>query len=191
MEILGTMPQAVTAAAYKRAVHILPDDAADDALFEGYLLAAQMTVEDATRRPMTPRNVTITTRATGWRRWWLPICPVTSITAIRWQDESGAWVDMDAGAVRLEMPQDEPQLVVPAGFWDGVSDGAAVAVDVAAGLTDCDHKHPLGQAVILLVKDWYEAGIAVEKKEFLDVSFGCRAIMKQRRYYRPREFGAC
>ena len=41
------------------------------------------------------------------------------------------------------------------------------------------------------MKDWYEAGIAVEKKEFLDVSFGCRAIMKQRRYARPREFGAC
>jgi uncharacterized phiE125 gp8 family phage protein len=191
MDLIGTQTQAVSAAAYKRAVHILPDDADDDALFEGYLMAAQMVVEDATRRPLTPRSLRITTRATGWRRWWLPVCPVSAVSAIRWQRTDGTWADLDASALRLEMPADEPQLVVPDGFWAGVQDGAPVAVDATVGLSDCDHRHPLGQAVILLVKDWYEAGIAVEKKEFLDVSFGCRAIMKQRRYARPREFGAC
>lgn len=191
MELIGTMPPAVTATAYKRAVHIMPEEADDDALVEGYLLAAQMTVEEATRRPLTQRVLRISTRATGWRRWWLPICPVHSVSAIKWQGENGQWVALDHAAARLEMGQDEPQLVVPELFWAGVADGAPVAVDVMAGMTACDHRHPLGQAVILLVKDWYEAGLSVETKEFLNVSFGCRAIMKQRRYTRPREFSVC
>ncbi len=190
MRLLDPMPQAVSAAAYKRAVHILPDDTDDDVLLNSYLTAAQLTVEKAARRPLLPRSVTLSARVTGWTRWWLPVCPVTEIESLRWQAEDGTWADLDISAVRLEMPHDEPQLVVPDGFFAAAPDGAAIELDATVGLDGVDHAHPLGQAVILLVKDWYEAGIAVEKKEFLDVSFGCRALMKQWRYHRPCEYGA-
>ena len=82
MRLIDPLPQAVSVEAYKRAVHILPDDVDDDALFNGYLTAAQITVEKATRRLMLPRDVCFSTRASGWRRWWLPVCPVSEVKAI-------------------------------------------------------------------------------------------------------------
>lgn len=190
MRLLDPLPQAVSAEAYKRAVHILPEDTDDDMLLNGYLRAAQMTVEKATRRPLLSREITLTARAAGWLRWWMPVCPVTALQEMRWQAADGTWRILDIAAARIEMAHDEPQLVLPDGFFAGVTDGAAIELDAVAGVAGVDHSHPLGQAVILLVKDWYEAGIAVEKKEFLDVSFGCRALMKQWRYNRPSEYGA-
>lgn len=190
MQLLGAYPQAITVSAYKRAVHIMPDQSDDDTLLEGYLRAAQMTVEKATRRPMLPRSARFATRVAGWRRWWLPMCPVSAITAVRWQDEDGQWVTLDATAVRLETGEEEPQVVVPDGYWSAASDGAPVAVDATAGLIDVDHTHPLGQAVILLARDWYLAGVALEKIDVTNVTFGARSLMKQWRYQRPREFAA-
>lgn len=190
MKSVTDIPQAVSLQDLKRSIHIMPDDSEDDLLFTGYLTAAQEVVETATRRLISPRSVKFELRAVGCLRWWFPVCPVTDVTSLRWQQANGVWADLDFTAVRLESQDDEPQLVFPDGFWATVTDGAAVEVVADAGYSEMTMPRPLKQAAMLLVKDWYEAGIAVEKKEFLDVSFGCRAIMKQYRYARPREYGA-
>lgn len=189
MQTIGAIPAALSVLDFKRSIHIMPDDTDDDALFAAYLVAAQETVEAATRRPMLPRSVKFEARAAGYARWWFPVCPVSEVVSVMWQQTDGTWLSLDASAVRLEMADDEPQLVFPAGFWVGVSEGAAIAVEAVVGYAAPALPVALKQAAYLLVKDWYEAGIAVEKKEFLDVSFGCRALMNQRKYSRPAEYG--
>lgn len=189
MKNVEPVPPALSVAEFKRSIHIMVDDEDDDVLFAAYLAVAQETVETATRRPMLARSVKFEMRASGYARWWFPVCPVAEVTSIKWQQGDGSWADLDATALRLEMPDDEPQLVFPAGFWGDVDDGAAIAVEAAAGYAEADLPLAMKQAAYLMVKDWYEAGIAVEKKEFLDVSFGCRALMKQCKYSRPAEFG--
>lgn len=191
MQNIGIIPQLVDVTAFKRAVHIMADDADDDVLFAANLAGAQEVVETHTRRALTPRTLQIEARAVGWSRWWVPVCPVQSLTAVSVQSEDGTWQALTAASVRLESAADEPQLVFPAGFWDDALDVASVRFTFAAGYAEGLAPVSLGQAIILLAKDWFEAGIAVEKKEFLDVSFGCRALMKQWRYARPREFAAC
>lgn len=189
MKTIGIIPQAVSVEEFKRAVHIMADDADDDVLFASNLAGAQEVVETYTRRALTVRDLVIEARAVGWQRWWVPVCPVVALTGLSVQTENGTWLQLEHTALRLEAADDEPQLVFPGGFWSGAPEGAAVRFSFDAGHAAVPQS--LKQAIILLAKDWYEAGIAVEKKEFLDVSFGCRALMKQWRYARPREFGAC
>lgn len=183
MKALTAIPQAVSLEEYKRAVHILDED--DNTLFTAYLKAGQEVVEDGSRRPMLPRSVKFDARLVGASRWWFPVCPVASLTALSWRDSSGAVQALDVASVQMEMADDEPQLVFPAGFWDGVSDGMVVSVTATVGYANGQTPERLKEAVILLAKDWYDAGIAVEEKKFLEVSFGCKALMRQMRYKRP------
>jgi uncharacterized phiE125 gp8 family phage protein len=188
MKNIDAVAQAVSRDDYKKSVHVTEDDIDDDDLFDLYLQGAQEVVEAATRRPMTQRSVEFQCRATGWRRWWFPVAPVADVTAIAWQNEAGAWVDLGVSGIRIEQAFDEPQLIVPASFFSTVTDGAAIRITATVGHEVADRPRQLAQAVIMIVKDWFEAGIAIEKKEFLDVSFGCRALIKQVRYVRPFEY---
>jgi uncharacterized phiE125 gp8 family phage protein len=188
MKNIDAVAQAVSRDDYKKSVHVTEDDIDDDDLFDLYLQGAQEVVEAATRRPMTQRSVEFQCRATGWRRWWFPVAPVADVTAISWQNEAGAWVDLGVSGIRIEQAFDEPQLIVPASFFSTVTDGAAIRITATVGHEVADRPRQLAQAVIMIVKDWFEAGIAIEKKEFLDVSFGCRALIKQVRYARPSEY---
>lgn len=191
MKNVEPVPSALSVVEFKRSIHVMVDetDTEDDPLFGDYLLEAQLTVETATRRPMLARSVKFEMRASGYARWWFPVCPVIEVTSIKWQQADGTWADLPASAARLEMADDEPQLIFPTAFWASVNDGAAIAVEAIVGYAEGETPENLKRAAYLLVKDWYEAGIAVEKKEFLDVSFGCRAIMKQNKYSRPAEYG--
>ena len=69
MRAVGSVPAAVSVAAFKRAVHIIEGVTDDDLLIGELLGAAQDTVETATRRPLIARDVVIEFRALGWRRW--------------------------------------------------------------------------------------------------------------------------
>jgi len=188
MLTLAPIAQAVTAGEFQRQTHIL--DADDDANIDALLFAAQGVVETATRRPMLPRAVQIQTRAGFGLRWFVPVAPASGLTAIDWQDATGAWVALSLDGIRLEMAHDEPQVVFPSGFFDAVDDGAPLRLSMTVGAAADAMPPQLKQAVILLAKDWFEAGIAVEEKQFLNVSFGCKAIMRQVRYARPTEWCA-
>ncbi|SIO36538.1 phage conserved hypothetical protein, phiE125 gp8 family [Rhodovulum sp. ES.010] len=188
MKVIGQAPQAVSAAEFKRAVHMGPDDVEDDLRIGACLSAAQDLVEAATRRPMTPREVEFHPRAVGGLRWWFPVAPVSAVSAIAWQEVGGAWADLDAALAWLEAGHDEPQLVLPAGFLDGVADGAALKVTATVGASAVP-RH-LAEAVILIAKDWYDAGIATEDMVQKRVAFGARRIIQQQRYRRPCEWAA-
>ena len=186
MRALEAIPQAVQTADYKRSVHLLPQDVDDDVLFDSYLRAAQEVVEAGTRRPMSPRSVEFQERLIGSARWWFPVCPVIALTSVSYTGADGAEVPLDLYDIRLEMPHNEPQLVFAPGLWDAAPAGAVVTVvaDVGHGVDTMPRQ--LFEATTLIVKDWYEAKIAVEEKKHLQTSFGCRALMRQVKYSRPR-----
>lgn len=185
MLVQENITQAVSLDEFKRSRHIIESDDMDDALIESYLAAAQSVVETGTNRPLTPRVAQIDCRATGFYRWWLPCAPVRDVTNIEVQSD-GVWSDLDISGVWVEQAYDEPQLVLPAGFWDGVADGAAVRVTASVGYDVAPL--PLRQAIILIAGDWYEAGIDPDKDANTKVSFGSRVLMNQGKYQRPQEW---
>lgn len=185
MQVTGEITQAVSVDAFKRSRHVMPDDTEDDVLFGALLSAAQAVVETGTNRLMTPRTAVFSCRALGYRRWFLPVVPVSVVSAIEWND-AGTWVDLDVSGIWLESRNDAPQLVLPDGFFAGVTDGAELRVTAEIGAATVDEK--LAQAVILVAADWYEAGINPDKDKHTMVSFGCRALMRQNRYQRECEW---
>lgn len=167
-------------------------DSSDDAEnVESCLRDAQAVVERATRRPMVQRSVEFQCRHVGWRRWWLPVAPVVSLTSCAWQKEDGTWADLGLTGVRLEQAFEEPQMVVPPAYFDGVIDGAAIKVVATVGHSDADRPGQMSRAVKLIVKEWYDAGIAIERPEVPQLSFHAQRLIKQVRYVRPAEYALC
>lgn len=178
----------VMRADFKRAVHLMEDDTDDDELIDALILAATEVVETATRRPMLPRTYEFTLPGDRWRRWWFPVTPVAEVVGLAWRFGAD-WQDLDPVRVHVEQAHDEPQLVLPADYGApaGVSE---IRVQAVAGYPAGQVPGPLKQAVILVVKDWLEAGIALDQTEYLRVSFGCKMLMRQYRYARPLETAA-
>lgn len=187
MRAVGEVPMAVSVAAFKRAVHIIEGVTDDDALIDDLLRAAQDTVETATRRPMSVRTVVIEYRGAGWRRWWFPVAPVVSVQAVSVQQEDGSFLPLPSTDWRLEMAADEPCLV----FAEGIEpQGALVRVECTVGHAEGTAPRQLAQAVVLLAKEWMDAGIAIEAGQAgagAPMGFGVRSLMRQVRYVRPAE----
>ncbi|TDX20845.1 hypothetical protein [Rhodovulum visakhapatnamense] len=181
MILAETPPLGVSVEAYKRASHWEGD--ADNSRIEACLAAAQSAVETATRRPLTPRRVRFETAAGQGRRWWVPVAPVREIAEIRWTAPDGTSGDLDAGAAWLLFADSEPQILFSDGALAGVPPGSPLAITLSVGP---DTVPPtLAQAVILIARDWLEAGIAIETVESPRIAFGARALIRQARYRRP------
>ena len=191
MQETAAVAQAVSAADFKRSVHLAVDEVADDLLINTYLQAAQNVVERATRRLFSARSVQFQCRPGGWGRWYVPVAPVISLTSAQWQDDTGAWVALDPGAVWVEMAAEQPQIVWPSDWLSGLSDGAPVRFTLTAGHDALTLPPQMRQAVLLMAKTWYDAGIAVEDDPAeAPQPFGARALMRQIRFERVTEFGA-
>ncbi|KPU83703.1 hypothetical protein JI58_07960 [Marinosulfonomonas sp. PRT-SC04] len=192
MKYIGTaaLAGAVTAADFKAAIHLTIDESDDDALIGAYLAAATEVVETAARRPLLQRPVEFSVANGGWLRWWFPVAPVTEITAVSYHTGDGVWVDLDLAGVRLAMGHDEPQMLLSSDLGSILSNAVEIRVQATVGHDQAAVPLGLRQAIILITKDWYDAGISVEETEYLKVSFGCRALIKQARYQRPCEFAA-
>lgn len=187
MQVIGAVPQAVTAAEFKRAVHIDESETDDLLLFDALLGAAQEVVETATRRPMTQRQVMFTTWAGIGLRWWVPVAPVQAVTLVE-IDTGTAWATVDSAAWRLHRAHDEPQVVFTDAAFGTVEELAGLQITATVGPQAVPK--PLAQAVILLAKDWFDTGVAVEAQKELPMNFGCRSLIKQARYMRPCEWAA-
>ena len=190
MRAVGSVPVAVAVAAVKRAVHIIEGVPDDDLLIGELLGAAQDTVETATRRPMIARDVVITFRACGGRRWWCPCAPVAAVDGVAVQQADGSFAAVAAEDWRLERGADEPSLVFSEGL-DWLASGGVVEVTCSVGYAEGAAPRQLAQAVVLLAKEWMDAGITVEPGQAVpQMGFGVRALMRQVRYARPAEFAA-
>ncbi|RAP39299.1 hypothetical protein BYZ73_21255 [Rhodovulum viride] len=169
-------PLGVSVEAYKRASHWEGD--ADNSRIEACLAAAQSAVETATRRPLTLRRVRFETAAGQGRRWWVPVAPARELLGVTWSDG-----EMGADAARLLFADSEPQILFAEGALAAVPDGAPLSITLSVGP---DIVPPtLAQAVILIARDWLEAGIAIETVESPRIAFGARALIRQARYRRP------
>ncbi|MBL3571792.1 hypothetical protein BV509_12275 [Rhodovulum sulfidophilum] len=180
MILAETPPLGVSVEAYKRASHWEGD--ADNSRIEACLAAAQSAVETATRRPLTPRRVCFETAAGQGRRWWVPVAPARDLLGVTWSGAAGDTA-LDAGAARLLFPDTEPQILFAEGALAAVPEGSPLAITLSVGP---DIVPPtLAQAVILIARDWLEAGIAIETVESPRIAFGARALIRQMRYRRP------
>ncbi|WP_066706956.1 hypothetical protein [Celeribacter ethanolicus] len=179
----GGVPEAVSVSEFKRATHFSGGDQDDDLSLAAYLMAAQEVVETASGRPIGVRSVRFEVPIqSGCTRWWFPVAPVAALTKIQGL-VAGVWGNLDPGAVHVEFGHDEPQLVMPAGFLSSGED--AIAVEATVGADVGAREKALKQAVILIAKSWFEAGISVEEFSEAQMSFGARALIRQARYKRP------
>ena len=186
MEYIGTADYAspVTRDEFKRAVHLSEDDTDDHELIDGLILAATELVETATNRPMLPREYRFALPGGDWRRWWFPAAPVAEVSGIEWR-AGGEWQTLDPAACALEHGFDEPQLLLPTDYMASRLGALEMRVTAVAGFGTGAAPLRMKRAVIFIVKDWLDAGIAVDHSEHMRVSFGCKIIIKQARYRRP------
>ncbi|MCG7630546.1 hypothetical protein MHM88_22320 [Epibacterium sp. MM17-32] len=183
----GEIPAGVALADFKRSVHIAAEDLDDDGALGLVLEAAEATVATATGRPLTPRAVEFIATRGAWRRWWFPVLPVTELTGLAISDGAGGWIDQPLEGAWVQEAYDEPQLVIGADWPGRAVAGDLLRVQATVGGADAATRARLRQAIFLLAKEWFEAGIAVDGEQPPQLSFGVRLLMKQGRYRRPCE----
>ncbi|TMV84475.1 hypothetical protein FGG78_21700 [Thioclava sp. BHET1] len=188
MQIVGDVGQAVSLEEFKRAVHLLEDDSDDDLRITACLLAAQEVVETATRRPMLPRNVTFTITAGPWLRWWFPVCPVVQITGLTWLAPDGTETALDLAGTVLRNPGEEPQLQIPEGYFPESAPHAELRIAASVGCAAAAVPLGMKQAVLLIAKEWFDAGVALDQAVVQPMTFAAETLIRKYRYKRPREF---
>lgn len=156
----------VTVEQFRAAVHI--DSSEDDAALAALLAAAVDVVETGARRPMLARVVEFDLPPGDWSRWWVPVAPVIDL------------IDAPEGFDLIQR-FGEPQVLRRG--------GAAEVLRATVGYEAGTHAPPaLEQAVILIAKEWLDAGLSVEGDGTSPrLSFGSQRLIKQRRYIRPCE----
>jgi uncharacterized phiE125 gp8 family phage protein len=190
MKHIGSdIPAAVTAEEFKRATHF-SGDTDEDLMLTAYLGAAQQVIETAARRPIGARlvqfEIDLGPDEASRTRWWFPVAPVLSLESVDLVRD-GISEAIDLNVLVLEMPDTEPRLWFRSGLdFGGGSNVLRVEAYVGADAAECKS---LRQAIILIAKSWFEAGIAVEEVSEPRLSFGARALIRQMKYERPRIWG--
>lgn len=183
----GPILPGVDLTAFKSSVHMSLEDLDDDAALTIALQAAESAVSTATGRPLSPRVMEFTVPRGTWCRWWFPLLPVQQLVALAVDDGAGGWIDQPLTGAWVQQPHDEPQLVL-GDAWAGHSvAGDVVRVQARVGYDSVNPEPKLKQAIILLAKEWFEAGIAIEAETPPRLSFGALRLIKQARYRRPAE----
>ncbi|MDD8024751.1 MAG: hypothetical protein PHX82_16800 [Paracoccaceae bacterium] len=195
MRVIGALPQAVSAEAFRRAVHLIEADPEpeDEVALNATLLAAQMVVERATNRPLGLREVEFSTELpAGARLWWLPCAPVTEVLSLACDMGAGP-VALDPGQVALCFAQDEPRLEFAAGTLPAGA-GLRLVLRARAGAeVSAPEAVVMRQAIILIAKEWHEAGISIGEGDaraaLPRMSFGAQALIRSVRYLAPQMAG--
>lgn len=194
MRLLGNdpLPLAVSVEDFGKAMPWIEVD--DPLTIESYLRAAQEVVEVASRHPLTERAVEIEfdlAEAHGFRRWWFPIAPVSAVTSVMAIQPLVAETAIALDQVSVQRGHDEPQLWLTDAALAIADPSKTQSVRVEATVGYAEEKLPKGlaRAIILIVKEWYDAGVSIGDLTEASVSFNVKALIKQQRYCRPREFG--
>jgi hypothetical protein len=189
MRVIDTDPIApgVALEDFKKSIHFLVDDPEEEAALLLAMESAEATVATATGCPLTPRLVEFVATRGDWRRWWFPMLPVQELVGLALDDGRGGWVDQPLDGAWVQQAHDEPQLVL-GNAWAGRSaPGDLLRVQARVGGADVQTRARLRQAVILLAKEWFEAGISLDGEDVPRMSFGVHRLLKQARYRRPCE----
>jgi uncharacterized phiE125 gp8 family phage protein len=186
MEFIGEVLPAVTAAQFKSAVHLPAGAEDDDWAIDLALFAAQEMVMTATGRPLTPCQVQFDLPA-GWARWWVPVLPISEVVAIEGQSAGGVWSDLSVEGVILRDAFSAPCVDLSQDWTGHDQEATGLRITVLAGYEN-NAPAQLRQAIILLAKEWFEAGISVEDQAKLDLSFGASRLIKQVRYRTVKRF---
>lgn len=193
MRLLGDTPAslAVTVEEFERAMPWIESDDFELTI-EAFLQAAQEVVEVASNRPLTTRDVELEFPIVdGFCRWWLPVAPVSAVTSVIAIEPLGDDATIDNAEVSLQRGHDEPCLWFSDAALEIANVCAAKSVRVQATVGYDDGMAPtaLKRAIILLVREWYDAGVSMGDLNETKVSFGVKALIKQQRYVRPGELG--
>nr|WP_321509473.1 hypothetical protein [uncultured Celeribacter sp.] len=190
MQVISeALPEVVTVEDFKRATHFSGGEAGDDLQLAVLLQAARETVETASGRPLGIRDVLFTAMIEpGARRWYFPVAPVVQLQAVEVMSE-GVTSTLDLDQMQLEAGHDEPRMVFAHGVLP-VQSGALLRVQASVGAAGGSLRMALLQAIFLIAKEWFEAGIAVDDPPAAPrLSFGARTLLRQNRYKRPKVWG--
>lgn len=182
----GNVQPGVTLDEFKAAVPSAVSD--DDTGLTFLLSAAEDLVATAAAQPLTERAAEfIVHRGWDWRRWWFPVRPVKTLTGLATDDGAGGWTDRGTDGAWVELAWDQPQLVL-SDDWAGIgADASLIRVQATVGRPDAQPPVRLKQAVILIAKEWYDAGIAVDPQDPPRLSFAASNLIRSVRYMRPDE----
>jgi hypothetical protein len=175
---------AVDTDAFKRAVHLLESETDDDALIDDLIKVASATVDTATAMPADAARFQFNVPAQPWAGWCFPIRPVSDLESIEVRGADGEWSAFDITGIFVLKSNDEPQLMSTPDLRSAMSDAIEVRVTAVAGGCLTDQRN---QAVILLVKEWRDAGFSAEAAEVAKLTLGPERLIKQVRYVRPFE----
>lgn len=173
----------VTVSEFKRSIHMLEIETDDDALITDLIASATAVVETGTAHPMAAADYQFDLPQGCYSRWWFPVRPVNSVTLVEWQDDQGIWNGADVGGAYVLRGHDEPQLVLPDDLATQLRSARAARVTANVGGAPTQQQR---QAVIMTVKEWRDAGIALEGVEPPKVSWAIGNLMDQVRYRRPQ-----
>lgn len=150
--------------------HLRVDLNDDDALIEGYGAAAQLVIENATRRKLVEQTWRLNIRdgfdPDELGRVWIPHAPLSSVTSIKYLDTSGVeqtWSDTEYEVVKPIGPQalaGNIELAFEETFPDVREAWNSVRIEFVAGYGDNspdDVPEGLKSAIKLLVGTYYES----------------------------------
>lgn len=189
MEFVGTGPlaPAVTVGEFKRAAFIEQSITDDDALIAAYIAAAEDVVSTGANRPLAVGDYRFVLPLGDWACWWFPCAPVEAVLSVERCDHGGNWEAVDPERFSLFSGYDEPQLRASDGVSGFGGDVTAARVTARVGRGTSDQTTlSMRQAVILIAKEWLDAGDGAETAS-RPPSFAARALIKQKRYLRPCE----
>lgn len=172
---------------FKKSVHMVAGDLDDDSALRLALESAEAAISTATGYPLTPREVEFVVTRGSWCRWWFPVLPVVELTGLALDDGAGGWTDQPLEGAWVQQAYDEPQLILGASWAGHAAAGDVLRVQARVGGPDKSTMNRLRQAIFLLAKEWFEAGIAIEAEDAPRMSFGVHRLIRQARYRRPCE----
>lgn len=172
---------------FKKSIHFLVDDPDEETALQLALQSAEAAVATATGCPLTSRLVEFVATRGGWCRWWFPVLPVQELVGLALDDGVGGWADQSLDGAWVQQAFDEPQLVLGPAWAGRSASGDLIRIQARVGGADAQMLPRLRQAVILLAKEWFEAGIALDGEDVPRMSFGVHRLLKQVRYRRPCE----
>lgn len=147
----------------------------EDDLIDGLIASAAKTVEEMCGRSLMPQTWDLKLYGvTGDEKVRLKSAPVSSISAISYQDETDTTQTMDTANFYLFADDDRAYVQPKAGTsWPTTFDRPdALTISYVAGYASRDAvPEELKQAVILLATHWYEHRTLVGHERMVDIPF--------------------